>query len=90
MGFLIVLARTVSLLLSILGYAMFARAILSFFPSMDNSPITALLVAITEPFIVPVRALLYHFNVGQNSPIDLSFSLTYLLIIIVQLFLPAV
>lgn len=90
MGFLIVLARTVSLLLSILSYAMLARAILSFFPSMDDSPVSAILATVTEPFIIPIRALLYHFNIGQGSPIDLSFSLTYLLIVIVQLFLPAV
>lgn len=90
MGFLIVLARTVSLLLTVVSYAMFARAILSFFPSMDNSPVTAFLVTVTEPFIIPIRALLYHFNIGQNSPIDLSFSLTYLLLMLVQLFLPSV
>ena len=90
MGILIVFARTVSLLLTVVGYAMFARAILSFFPAMDDKPITALVVSVTEPFILPIRALLYHFNLGQNSPIDLSFSLTYLLILIVQLFLPVV
>ena len=90
MEFLIIFAKTVSLLLSVLSYAMFGRAILSFFPSMDGSRVSAFLIALTEPVIVPVRALLYKFNIGQNSPIDLSFSLTYLLIVIVQMFLPIV
>ena len=87
---LMIFAKTVSLLLSVLSYAMFGRAILSFFPSMDDSRVSAFLIALTEPVIIPVRALLYKFNVGQNSPIDISFSLTYLLIVIVQMFLPLV
>lgn len=90
MEFLMIFAKTVSLLLSVLSYAMFGRAILSFFPSMDDSRVNAFLITLTEPVIIPVRALLYKFNVGQNSPIDLSFSLTYLLIVIVQMFLPIV
>jgi uncharacterized protein YggT (Ycf19 family) len=69
---------------------MFGRAILSFFPSMDDSRVSHFLIALTEPVILPVRVLLYKLNVGQNSPIDLSFSPTYLLLVIVQMFLPIV
>jgi hypothetical protein len=45
---------------------------------------------VTEPFIIPVRALLFRLNIGQDSPIDWAFSLTYILIYIVQLFLPVI
>ena len=90
MEFLSILARTVSLLLDVLSYAMFGRAILSFFPSMDGGRVSTFLIALTEPVILPVRALLYKLNVGQNSPIDLSFSLTYLILILVRMFLPIV
>ena len=69
---------------------MLARMILSFFPSMQESRAAAFVVLVTEPFIIPVRALLYRLNIGQDSPIDWAFSLTYILIYIVQLFLPVV
>jgi uncharacterized protein YggT (Ycf19 family) len=64
--------------------------ILSFFPSMQDSRVAVFLTVVTEPFVIPVRALLFKFNIGQDSPIDWAFSLTYILIYIVQLFLPVV
>ena len=49
-----------------------------------------MLCIITEPFVMPVRAVMVHFNIGQDSPIDLAFTLTYIILTIVQLFLPAI
>lgn len=57
---------------------------------MQDSRIAVFLTVVTEPFVIPVRALLFKFNIGQDSPIDWAFSLTYILIYIVQLFLPVV
>ena len=81
--------RTINLLLSAVSFAMLLRMLLSFFIFDEDSRLLNFLAIITEPFIVPVRALLVRFNIGQDSPIDWSFSLAYLLIAIAQMFLPA-
>lgn len=83
-----IFARTVSLTLSVVSLAMLLRMLVSFFIYDEESRLLRLLAMITEPFIVPVRALLVRFNIGQDSPIDWSFSLTYILIALVQMFLP--
>lgn len=84
-----IFARTVNLLLSAVSLAMLLRMLLSFFVFDEDSRLLNFLAVVTEPFIAPVRALLVRFNIGQNSPIDWSFSLTYLLIAIAQMFLPS-
>ena len=87
---LFIFAKCISLLLSAVSLCMLVRMILSFFPAFQESRVAIFVTIVTEPFIIPVRALLYRFGIGQNSPIDWSFSLTYILIYIVQLFLPVV
>lgn len=84
-----IFARTVNLLLSAVSLAMLLRMLLSFFVFDEDSRLLNFLAIVTEPFIAPVRALLIRFNIGQDSPIDWSFSLTYLLIAIAQMFLPS-
>ena len=84
-----IFARPISLLLSAVSFAMLLRMLLSFFIFDEDSRLLNFLGIITEPFIVPVRALLVRFNIGQDSPIDWSFSLAYLLIAIAPMFLPA-
>ena len=69
---------------------MLVRMIMSFFPSLEGGKVGAFVIVVTEPFIIPVRAWLYRLNIGQDSPIDWAFSLTYILIYIVRLFLPVV
>ena len=84
-----IFARTVNLLLSAVSRAILLRMLLSFFVFDEDSRLLNFLAVVTEPFIAPVRALLVRFNIGQDSPIDWSFSLTYLLIAIAQMFLPS-
>lgn len=87
---LLLFSKCISLLLSVVLFCMLVRMILSFFPSLGEGRIGAFVAIVTEPFIIPVRALLYHLKIGQDSPVDWAFSLTYILIYIVQLFLPTV
>ena len=87
---LFIFAKCISLLLSAVYLCMLVRTILSFFPALQESRVAAFVTVVTEPFIIPVRALLYHLGIGQNSPIDWAFSLTFILIYIVQIFLPVV
>ena len=90
LSILIVFSKCISLLLSAVSFCMLVRMILSFFPSMQDSRVAVFVTVVTEPFIIPVRAVMYKFGIGQDSPIDWAFSLTYILIYIVQLFLPVV
>ena len=85
-----ILAKSISITLGIVSFAMLARVILQFFVDPFESRIFALALLITEPFIVPIRALMVKFNIGQNTPIDWAFSITYILIWMLRTFLPAI
>ena len=89
-GILLIFSKCISLLLSAVSICMLVRMIMSFFPSLEGSRVGAFVAIVTEPFIIPVRAVLYRLNIGQDSPIDWAFSLTYILIYIVRLSLPVV
>ena len=84
MSVLYVLASLVSLLLTLLNFALLLRAIFSWIPTLDQSPVGDFVYMVTEPFIVPVRAVLSRFSGLQNSPIDISFLVTCLLLFIVR------
>ncbi|MBQ7315103.1 MAG: YggT family protein [Clostridia bacterium] len=88
MAVLYVFCKAISILLSLVSSCMFLRFILSFF-YMDEGPrFYVFICAITEVFIVPIRALLQRFGIGEGLPIDIAFSLTYLLLVMAQAFLP--
>ena len=90
MPVLIVIAKTISILLSLVSTAMFLRAIVSFVPAWQETRFNALLITITEPVILPVRFLMQKFNIAQNLPIDLSFTITYFLLIFIEMLLPVI
>ena len=46
--------------------------------------------AMTEPVIIPVRALLSLFGIGEDSPMDIGFYVTSLLLVALRIFLPQV
>ena len=81
---LYIVSGVVSLFLTILQLLMFARAILSWLPLDEGNPILTFLHAVTEPFILPVRALLERIEFFASSPIDLSFFITFLLLSFLQ------
>ena len=78
--------NVVLVFLSVLQFAMLLRAVLSWFV-MDGKLIEFLHM-VTEPFIIPVRALFRKMNWLQNSPIDFSFMITYILISVITILLP--
>ena len=67
---------------------MLARAILSWLPFEDESPLVRFVFTVTEPIILPVRNLLEKSETIASLPIDISFFVTYLILIIVQILLP--
>jgi uncharacterized protein YggT (Ycf19 family) len=77
-------AGVASLLLGALQLMMFARALLSWFPFDEDSAVLRFLAAATEPFILPVRAILERFEFFASSPLDMSFFITFILISILQ------
>lgn len=90
MTLLYIIAKFISIIISVEIYAMMARALLPLFINPEESRLYLFVTAITEPFVIPVRFILYKFNIGQNSPIDISFMLSYLLLFLIQLFLPTI
>ena len=87
---LYIIAKTVSVILSVVSYAMIARMLLPWFVDPMESRLYAIVSLVTEPFVAPVRAVLVMLNIGQDSPIDWSFSIAYILIWLLQGILPAI
>ena len=81
-----VLVNFVLIFIEVLSIAMFVRAILSWFTD-GQGKFTRFLYVLTEPAIMPIRKLLVKMNWLQNSPIDFSFTITYLAIMLVELLL---
>lgn len=88
MEFLYVFAKTVSLVITVVTEMMFLRAVLSWFADPDGR-LCVFLEMMTEPFIKPVRFLLSLCGVGEDSPVDVAFFVTYLFLIMAEIFLPA-
>lgn len=84
-----ILASAVSIYLGLASLAMLLRVILQLFVAEDNK-IMALCVMVSEPVIIPFRLLLAKLNIGQNTPLDIPFFVAYLVIGILQVFLPAI
>lgn len=82
-----VVVTLVRTLLYALEIAMFLRALLSWFPIDEESRLMSFLYTITEPVIQPIRALLYRWNLFQNSPLDVSFFITYIIIALLSMLL---
>ena len=81
-----VLANVAVLLLSAIQVAMLLRAILSWFP-MDSNRFTDFLYGITEPVIYPIRRLFFKLNWFQESPLDIPFLVTSVLIVLILMLL---
>ena len=87
-AFLYVIARTVQLLLGFLELAMFLRAILSWFITDDENRLMLFLYAVTEPIILPIRALCSKIKALDESPLDVPFFITMLLLTLLNGLLP--
>ena len=80
--FVFIIVRIVQVLLYTLDTAMLLRAILSLLMLGEDNPFSMLLYGITEPFIMPLRALFEKFGWFEGSPLDMPFFFTYMLIMI--------
>ena len=71
-------------LLSVLDFAMFGRAILSWIDPMGDGPLASFLYAITEPIILPFRKLFEKMNWFVGVPIDMAFFFALITIMVLQ------
>ena len=84
------LVTTVRMFLTVEEFLFLARAITSWLFMADDGIIPNFLYAVTEPLIIPVRALLNRFESIQNLPIDIAFMVTVILMSVLQILLPTV
>ncbi len=82
-------ATTVQLALEVIYFAMFGQAILSWF-IMEDSTVMVVLSRITNPVVLPVRAVLSRIPALQRLPIDLSFLAAFILLALIMTSLPPV
>ncbi|MBQ1233858.1 MAG: YggT family protein [Clostridia bacterium] len=82
--FLYVLVSTVSLLIDGFTILMFIRAIFSWFPTESPGKLQLVIHHMTEPVIAPVRKFLWRMGWFQGLPIDMSFMVTYLLLMVLR------
>ena len=87
---LFVICRLVTLLIDVLLTAMMLRVILQWTDPEEEGRVSRLVCAMTEPVIIPVRALLSLFGIGEDSPMDIGFYVTSLLLVALRIFLPQV
>lgn len=85
-----IFASFVQLAISVTMFAMVARMLLPLFVNPEESRLYLFAALISEPVVAPVRALLYAFGVGDRSPLDFSVPTAYLVLMIIQWFLPAI
>ena len=75
-----VLMTTVRALLIVIQLLMLGRAIVSWLPIEEGSPVENFLITVTEPVIAPVRSLCERFGWFEGLPIDMSFFITFILL----------
>lgn len=82
-----VIMSTVRFIVIALEVMMLARAVVSWLPIDEDHPIINFLYTVTEPVIMPVRALLDYFGWFEGLPIDMAFMITFILLSIVEMLL---
>ena len=87
---LFIIAKSVQLLLALVSLAMMIRAIMPFFFDVEDNKIFIIACFVSEPLIAPVRLIMTKLNIGQNSPIDWAFFVTYIIICILESILPVI
>ena len=86
-----ILVRFVTIFLDVILVAMLVRAVLSWFQGGNGmSPLATFLYVVTEPFVLPVRAICNHLGLFRGSPLDLSFFITTMILSLTNLLLTGI
>lgn len=78
----------VSVVIDAVTLCMIVRMIVSLLVPDESGRLGMFLAFVTEPFIIPVRFILSRLNLLQDSPIDWSFTISYLLLVTIRFMLP--
>lgn len=78
-----ILVQFVLVFIEVLSIAMFIRMILSWFTD-GNGKFYQFLYVLTEPAVMPIRKLFVKLNWFQNSPLDLSFTFTFIALFVIE------
>lgn len=76
--------------LRLLQAALIARALASWVIADKDGKVVKVLWTVTEPVLMPFRALLSKFSFARNCPIDLSFLTAFLTLTLIIETLPAI
>ena len=87
MAALYVIVQFVLIFIDILSMAMFVRAILSWFTMGEQTRIGTFMYVVTEPVIMPIRALCNRFGWFQGIPLDMPFLITMVILSFAGIFL---
>lgn len=82
--FLYVLATFVDVLLTVLYFAIFIRVILSWLPLDEDGPFVSFVYLVTDPVILPIRAMLDRTGLFANSPLDFSTLIAMVAVMLIQ------
>lgn len=85
---LYVLVGFADLMIKLISFAMLIRAVLGWFFEPQGKLFDFLFV-LTEPAITPLRKLFAKMNWFQGTPIDAAYSFTYIVLMILEVFLSA-
>ena len=90
-----IIAKVISLMLSAISLAMFARVIMQLISGitshdLQDNKIFIFCYTVTEIFVTPFRYLCAKFNLFQGTPIDAPFIIAYLTVAMLQSFLPVI
>ncbi|MBM4410293.1 MAG: YggT family protein [Chloroflexi bacterium] len=72
------LVTVVAYLVQFLGFAIFARSIISWFPIDKNGPVFQALAAITDPILEPLRKVIPPIGMIDISPMVAMLALFFL------------
>jgi YggT family protein len=87
---LYVFVNFVYYLIVVLQLLMFARAITSWIMMDEDNTFIRFVNIVTEPIIMPIRKLIEKVEFLRNMPIDISFFIAFLVLVILQNILPVV
>lgn len=65
-------------LCNVLSFAIFARALISWFPIGRNNPLVAIIYQITEPVLAPLRRVIPRIGMIDITPIVAIFLLQFI------------
>lgn len=82
--FIYILSHFVDVLLTVLYFAIFIRVILSWLPLDEDGSFVSFVYLVTDPIILPIRALLDRMGLFENSPLDFSTLIAMVLVMLVQ------